>query len=357
MYDAFYPLRVRLPVDFVRRIDRLIEERRVPFDSRDAFITDAVGQLLTEVEWGGFDPGSQMPLRLIPGPRPEAEAPWWEHRLAEFGIQPFEDLAQTALEPPSQGPTLRPDEALVVDEPIFGLHNRDYPSFWALDQLCRATRDGPVRFSEFRRLLSDTAVQFAMRLGRLDEERPKGHPRLTGLFPSDIDPNDSRAVNRGISRFMQVAVGSIHRERETGRPRLHGPLFTWRLAAVDRPDPKAASIAPTPFAYALFRDLRGIRVDTPHDPVHAQAFFRFLHERVPGDRRGFAELLTGVTRQESRDELVERFRQRFGLARSVPETNVQGYIGRAREWGLLSQARGQYELTEVGCDVARMLGV
>jgi hypothetical protein len=40
-----------------------------------------------------------------------------------------------------------------------------------------------------------------------------------------------------------------------------------------------------------------------------------------------------------------------------PETNVQGYIGRAREWGLLSQARGQYELTEFGYDVARMLGV
>jgi hypothetical protein len=364
MYEPFYPLRVQLPVDFVRRIDRLIKERLIPFDSRDAFIADAVGQLLTEVESltdvaavprlpPEVVPG---PVHIVPGPRPAADAPWWEHRLAEFGISPFQDPELTALQPPADGPTYPPDESLIVDELLFGLHNRDYPSFWALDQLCDATQSGPISIADFRGRLADRAVQFAMMLGRLDEDRPKRHPRVSGLFPL-VDPHDWRAVSRAISRFMQVAVGSIHRERATGRPRLHGPLFTWRLAAVDRPDPKAANIAPTPLAYTLFRELRGLQVDIPHESFHAGAFFQFLREHVPGDRAGFEELLAGVMRGESRDQLVDGFRNRFELAGSVPETNVQGYVSRAREWGLLSPGRGQYELTEVGSDVARMLGV
>jgi hypothetical protein len=364
MYEPSYPLRVRLPVDFVRRIDRLIEERRVPFDSRDAFIADAVEQLLTGVEWGPAPEALQLPpevvpgaARIIPGPRPATDSPWWEHRLAEFGVVPFEDPEQTALRPPADGPTLPPDESLIVDEPLFGLHNRDFPSFWALNELCQATQSGPTRLADFRRRLDDTAIQFAMRLGRLDGDRPKGHPRLTAGFPRDVDPHDRRSVNRAISRFVQVAVGSIHRERSSGRPRLHGPLFTWRLAAVDRPDPKAARIAPTPLAYMLFRKLRGLQVDIPHDPSHAQAFFHFLQSHVPGDRAGFAELLTGVLREESRGQLVDRFRESFGLSGSVPETNMQGYVSRAREWGLLSPLRGQYELTEVGSDVARILDI
>lgn len=334
----------------------LIRNGHTPFESRDAFIEEAVAQLLKEMAIGTqqrtlFVPEPEalalMPPKRSPGTTgPPDDAP----RLAqELGIPPIDDPAMTALHPVPPGFSL-PADGNVADEPLFGLHNRDYPSLWALHRLAQLTSDGPMPFSTFRDLATQEAGRFALALWPLEERRRPGEPRLTALFPRGV------SLSRGTAGtyFAQAAIGSTHKDRRTGEMRLHGPFFVWRVATLDGGGPKAR-IAMTDFGYRLLEELDGITIATPHEPGHAVAFLRHLRAHAPGDFAAFAVLLEGARDGADRDELVDRYVERFDWEGRVPETNLQGYVGRAREWGLVTPGRGIYALTEFGAHAVREL--
>jgi hypothetical protein len=108
-------------------------------------------------------------------------------------------------------------------------------------------------------------------------------------------------------------------------------------------------------AYSLLNRLNGITIEMPHEPDHAYRFFEHLRSHAPGDWEAFALLINGAANSAVREELVERFQRRFGWKGTIPQTNFQGYIGRAREWGIVTKGRGHYELTELGQEVANSL--
>src|SRR4051794_489467 len=97
--DSYFPVRTPLPADVVRQIDRLIRQGRVPFDTREEFIEEAVRQMLLELE-SYAPPRQEWQQRLVDAPAELA------HRTAEgdarlawgprFMPDQWEQLAQTA---------------------------------------------------------------------------------------------------------------------------------------------------------------------------------------------------------------------------------------------------------------------
>jgi hypothetical protein len=377
--------RVRVPL--LRRIDRLIRQGLVPFDSPEEFVEEAVRRLVVEME------ARQRPLfdvaedrwdqprmsverdqlwRATPSSDRLMEAPRraegvrlspkdWARLAVEAGVEPIFDAQETALAAPQPGVVFDTPDGVVADEPLFGLHNRDYPSLWAVARLCEWTRHEPIPLREFRSRATDEAARFSLSLQALETRRPKGQPRLTALFPRPTLPFDAREpsrtyveMTRGGGAFEQAALGSVHRDTGSSELRLHGPLFAWRLAALDRTRPDGL-LAPTELAYSLLRSLGGITIEMPHERDHAYAFFEHLRHHAQGDWQAFTLLISGIADRIPRDELVERFKRRFRWRGSVPQTNFQGYLGRAREWGIVTQGRGQYQLTELGVAVANSL--
>jgi hypothetical protein len=155
----YVPVRVPLPVDSLRRIERLIRQGRVPAESPEQFIVEAVRQRLVEVEplprarswaeapaeaphqragqWallGDTDQALYDDLMTTP-PEVRAAPPGpddWARIAVEAGIEPIFDLRETALAVPPPGIVFPVPDGVVADEPLFGLHNRDFPSLWAV---------------------------------------------------------------------------------------------------------------------------------------------------------------------------------------------------------------------------------
>lgn len=375
-----------MPVDFVRRVDSLVDSGRTPFVTREEFVVEAVRQLLIELEHGDqllltapdVDPPSEDATRGSrsstdrrrpsvrargraerargghdPGRRELALGPdgaAFELLADERPVEPLTDLAQTALAAPARrGVVFEVPEHDVADEPLFGLHNRDYPTLWAAQRLCEWTQREPMSLADFRSRATEEAAELARALIPLEATLPKGQPRLTALLPRQ----DARTSRPG-GYFAQAALGSVHRDRDSGRRRLHGPLFVWRLAGLDelRDDRGSPRIAPTALCYELLDRLAGLRLDAPHDPEHTLVFVEHLRRHAAEDWRAFGILIGGAGRRATRDELLDDYRRAYGWGGKIPDTNLQGYIGRAREWGLLSPERGAYVLTELGEQVA-----
>jgi hypothetical protein len=380
----YIPFRIPLPVDDLRRIDRLIQQGRVPAGSPEEFIVEAVRQRLVEVEpFSRARTDPEMAQELRDWQLSQLEDEWpndvalarreirparlgreeWILLALDAGVEPIFDLQQTALTAPAPGIVFPVPEGVVADEPLFGLHNRDFPSLWAVVRLCEWTRHEAVPLRQFRSQATEEAWRFSLSLQAREASQPKSQPRLTALFPRPNLASTGQELartrwgrGRAASRaaFEQAALGSVHRDTDSGEPRLHGPLFAWRLAALDSPD-TGALVAPTDLAYSLLHRLDGITIEMPHEPGHAYAFFEHLRSHAPGDWDAFALLINGAANNAGRDELIERFQRRFGWQGTVPQTNLQGYIGRAREWGIITPGRGHYELTDLGLDVANSL--
>lgn len=364
-------VRVLLPVELIRRVDRALLERRGGFETRAEFFREAVENMLLELTYEAAPPepaevqsrGATADLRQAssksasvskPSDAPDADraatrleyaqpaerdsALWNADRGLSDRLPSF---ASTALAAPPRGAVIEDGDAQIVDEPLFGLHNRDYPSLWAARQLAELTVDEPVPLSDYLDEVVHRAWRYADELRALEELT---ETKLRVMFPTNRSKPQSAEEG-----FRAFAVGWASTRANEG-VLAGGPLFSWRMCQLQRKDQELAIALADP-GYDLLEALAGITVETPHPRAFAERFLAHLRTYAPEDWWGFETVLDALSREPDRAELVAHFRAaRKEWSNTIASTNSQGYVGRAREWGLVEpkQIRGRYVLTDFG---------
>jgi hypothetical protein len=259
----------------------------------------------------------------------------------------FESLTETELQVPTTGFILESeiDTARPEGRPLFGLHNRDYPSLWALTQLASLTQDGPIPVEAFYSEVIRRAWKFGELL-RVIEQRT-GIKR-TALFPTNLEKRKSAEMG-----FRTFAIGDYRPVADTTFT-TNGPLFEWQVVGLTVGEEKQPLIGITAAGWELLNRITGISIDEPH-PRDASAYF-FDHLRVhsPADHKAFMEILQaiglgGASRQEVLDQTAKVWPD---WTENEVSTNSAGYIARTREWGLVEQKQksSRYHLTVLGIE-------
>lgn len=258
------------------------------------------------------------------------------------------------------------------DRPLFGLHNRDYPSLWGLMLLARAAAEGPVPWSEFASGLELTARAYGGPLRIMDEvERPKRGLKYSASFPDPwkeakggqwIAGEKGRKTAR-LYPFVKNTFARIQKGRGGMRTVARGPLPRWNAVQFLERD-GLLLVEPTPSGYELLEVMAGVSLSLPHPPRSAKDFLSFLSEESPGDAEAFLRVLNAIDVTGEREEVVEFNLDYFDQfldqesesgTSTFASTMTQGYIARGREWGLVEadmapseDGRKIYVLTESG---------
>ncbi len=353
-------VRILAPAALLREVDGLVRQGRAGYQTRQEFFLDAVENHLLEVKYGGAEGVQrQLPMSEAAGngssadasapttsdevaPQPAVETPA-PPALADESIERFSDLVQTELHPPARGAVIDDGIAEAANEPLFGLHNRDYPSLWAAQQLALQTQDGFVPLRNYVETTVREAWRFAASLEDLEAEATT---KLTALFPKNWSKPQSAEES-----FKTFAIGGLAKKPlPGGKRKAGGPLYTWGLAQLRDADGQL-EIGMTAAGYALLEQLDGISLRLPHEEHFAQRFFDFLAEHASADAAGFDHLLEVVPEGVTRTELAARFKDwKPDWSETVANTNAAAFVARAREWGLLEEKLidGRYALTEFG---------
>lgn len=337
-------------------MDEAIIAERGGFRTRAELMREAVENLLNELDF------PDAPSVEVPASRPAESAPGVERTPVSrgegdlsLGLADRErdelklpDLLATALRAPEKEPQLLAGGfATVRDEPLLGLHSRDYVSIWALHRLARYTLEGPIDYDRYLDRVTKAAWYFGHQLRRLEQEE-KGR-KLTILFPTNLAKRPS--AERG---FQNFAVGSLTRKGDHDDLSAAGPLFAWRAIQAIAGGSNATGL--TSQGLRLLHELDGISLELPHSPILAQRFLVYLAEHAPADRWGFDQVLRVAVDSPNREELVRHFAaQHPEWTAATAGSVVQGYVARAREWGLLEPrlVDGRYWLTETGRELVR----
>lgn len=346
MLEELRIVRVRLPLGLVRRMDELLVAGVGGYETREEFIREAVDAFVLDNTY------EEAPEELH---RPEREAhrrlqkppgrPYLADRptRAPRETPPTGALTETTLRAPPSVRLVADPINIVVDEPLFGLHNRDYPSLWAATRLAEATRHKQVAFETFLKTVTEEGWVFGEFLRTL-QQRVGG--KLTSLFPTNPEkPLSSEEA------FRAFAIGTI--SQVDGGLRCSGPLFVWRCCALAKSDGEVV-VGLTEPGFALLRALDGLSVEVPHPPELASPFISHLRRYAPADWWGFQRVLSAVEPGIQRVDLVEQLkRARPEWSDAQAATNAAGYVARAREWGLIEpkQVGGRYRLTAFGRQV------
>lgn len=339
-------------------MDEAIVAEAGGFRTRAELMCEAVENLLNELEYPEAPPAQGIvgrrlveqrpPLSEYPAQTGSAKDLFTELSEPERGELESADLAATALRAPAQAPQLLSGgSADVGDEPLLGLHNRDYVSIWALHRLARYTTAGPIAFDDYLHRVTQAAWFFGSRLRQLEDETQI--KKLSVLFPTNLAKRPS--AERG---FQSFAVGSVVRQADSGILSAAGPLFAWRAIQVAAAD--SVPVGLTDLGWRLIRELDGISLELPHAPALTTRFLEYLAGNAPGDRWGFDHLVRSATDGPDREELVRSFAERHPDWSAATASSVtQGYVARAREWGLLEPrlVDGRYWLTDLGRELAR----
>lgn len=365
-------VRVLLPASLIREVDQLVLSGQGGYDSRQEFFAEAIQNQVVEVKHGATDEGqlllardlgphSPVPQRraLVNGsgtrvsrttpPDPD-DAHTLPAALAEGDpIDQLSDLAQTALAPVERGAVVEDGHATFKHEPLFGLHNRDYPSLWALTILGRMTADGPAPASQVYAETTRQAWRFANSLALLEKKVP-GKP--TAMFPTNTAKPQSAEEG-----FRAFALGSINRKPTAdGMFETAGPLYSWQVVQLNKGENGTPRLGLTAAGWDLVDAMAGLTLDWPHAREFSERFFAHLCEYAPWDWMGFEQLLSFTQERPTRKELAAQFGQwQPTWSEAMQNTNAAGFVARAREWGLLEAklVDGRYALTEYGESMLR----
>jgi hypothetical protein len=346
-------VKVPLPVPLIREVDEALVAGLGGYTTRAEFFREAAQSLLLDLK---YEPAPDEP-RARRSADAERDVPGIDdHRASEaiaeaVGLsasEPFADLRQTVLRLGGPGHVIDGGEAEVAPGPLFGMHNRDYPSLWVAYRLADHSARGPVNYAAFVDTVTAEAWDYAESLQRLEASVGL---KLTALFPTNRDKPQSASEG-----FRAFAIGSVSNGKGGERIRSEGPLFSWRICQVVRGHDGALSLGLTPEGWRLLTELHGVSLSLPHSREHAELFLAHLSRYAKDDWWGFAVVLSAVAQSPTRLELVEAFRSaRPDWTDSLASTNAQGYIARAREWGLIEakQVAGRYAMTDFGSDYFR----
>ena len=336
-------MRIPLPVPLIREMDAVIIKGLGGYTTRAEFIVDAIQERVLELSIAGVEDAGPPPANL---------------RYLEQGVaapSPVQatssaaTVQMTAIVVPSSGHIVTVDDDLTQPESksLFGLHNRDYPSLWALAQLAALTAEHPIPVETFYDQVTAEAWKFGELLAAI--EKHTGIKR-TALFPTNAEKRKSAETG-----FRAFAIGD-YRGGHGNAFITSGPLFEWRAAALVAGDPKEPLIGVTAAGWSLLKALEGISVEEPHPAQASAHFLAHLLEHAPADHGGFIEIVRaigtdGATRHDVLDYVVSAWPD---WTENEVSTNSAGYIARAREWGLVEpkQTKTKYHLTPLGIEVA-----
>jgi hypothetical protein len=353
--------RMLLPAALLREIDELVLEGRGGYETRPEFILDAIQNHVLEVKYGVAEKGrgSLLPETDAPAAperhsRRQADNASPNKREPAAGppaaiangepVRPLRDLTETKLHVGQRGAVVDEGLAVVKEEPVLGLHNRDYPSIWAAVLLAADTSEELVPFSAFLDYATREAWRYAESLGDLEKQTKI---KLRALFPTNFAKPQSAEEG-----FRAFAIGAVAKTpRDDGMVDASGPLFSWKVCQLVRHSDGELLLGLTSPGHRMLEGLDGLSLRWPHEPEYAERFLAHLQEHAPWDWAGFEQLLDAVANGPTRTELAQRFQQwQPDWSDAMANTNAAGFVARAREWGLLEPklTEGHYALTEFG---------
>jgi hypothetical protein len=343
-------VKILLPADLIREMDIRILGSGGAYQDRNEFVSEAIrDRLAEEAALDGDEPESTPPARHRKPSAPRIAEELVGYVAPDLGRaeEPMLALAIPAT-PKARGDQLylgdwqRGNSCTVPaqrsERVSFGLHNRDFPTLWALNRLATMTGRDAVGWDQFLAVVREEGAGVGERLRLHDLEA--GHAIPIGIgFPKPGAKRDA-----SIERFVNAMLGTARRA--------DGPLFD--LALIGFADEAREKIAPTDAGLDALGDMvdRGLGTDLPQPPAAFKRWWQHLSEWVPAERAAWHKVLRVAAEATSRDELVAAFPEWRG---HTATTNTVGFIGRSREWGLMQPELhdGRYLLTELGQMVAR----
>lgn len=338
-------MRIPIPVPLIREMDAVILKGLGGYSTRAEFIVDAIQERILELSASGTEdagPPPATPVAHIPTTRVV-------DRVVPLVAEPTPvptsaTTPMTTLAVPEDGFIVTEDADLGRAEvrPLFGLHNRDYPSLWALTRLAAMTHDRPVPIEDYFADVLKEAWRFGELLVAIEKQTGT---KCTALFPTN--PEKRKPAEMG---FRSFAVGDYRTDGD--RYVTSGPLFVWRLIGLTRGERNEPLAGLTAAGWALLAGVSGISVEEPHPADAAEVFFAHLATHAPADWKGFTDVIRaigpdGATRQEVLEHMAGAWTD---WTENEVSTNSAGYIARAREWGFVEpkQTKSQYHLTPLG---------
>jgi hypothetical protein len=304
--------------DVAQRLTDAVTVGAGGFRDTNELINTAVDSYLVELLFGQSSAGV-APVTVLPDPG-----------------SPREDLA---IPRSTRGHTAIDALSELVDEPLLGLHNRDWPSFWALGVLAAETKDGPISLRAFLLEATTRAWKVADQLNGFGR-------RATALLPSNREKRQSAE-----SAFQSFAIASVAKRADArGRFRVGGPLPMWRSLALVSSSSEGPLVGVTEEGWNLLTLVQGLSPLGVHPQKATEDFMSFLSTHAPSDYWGFQKLLSVIGTGLDRASLVVAFQEARPWTDAVASSAAQGYLARAREWGLVEPGLrdGRYEPTELG---------
>lgn len=328
-------------------MDLALGSRVGGYETRAEFIREACENMLVELEHAAAT-APRPTLGAVSGETDKIVHGPFAEFAALVGAEERESLAVTSLSetrlPDPGDPFLFRDGILDGPKgPLLGLHNRDYPTLWAARRLAEYTPRAPIPWDEFQTTVTAAAWLYGFSLQQIDPVGSTG--RVTALFPVNLAKRQAAERN-----FQHFGLGAFPRRGKGTRISGSGPLFAWRMCQLARRE-EGLVVALTSDGLELLRALQGLSLEYPHDPSHARVFLEHLARFAPGDRWGFDFLLEAIVERPTRESLVSTFAEYDSAwTPAMASSFAQGYIARAREWGLVEPRLdgGRYALTPFG---------
>ena len=322
-------------------MDRFILRQAGGFQTRTELIHEAVESLVTELSYPPAPPEPPQAVHGIDyheagGSVDSGSESKSSQREPRVGFS----LSDTRLTVCDSCVTVPMPTSGVPDDPLFGLHNRDYPALWVGSLLSHVTHQGLVELNDFVTRLKEEAWKYAEALGDL-ETRTSG--KLTVMFPTNRAKPQSAEDG-----FIAFAFGTV--KHDNGDLEMRGPLYQWKICNALVHD-SCLRVGLTEEGVSLIKQLRGMTAEIPHEEGHARVFSEYIRSHAPQDWLCLSRLLREVADEPNRQELVERLRAHYrSWGDNQAATNTAGYVSRGREWGFmaLKQREGRYVLTDFG---------
>jgi hypothetical protein len=318
------PVRVLLSPELDDRVDEAVTSGVGGFRDKHALIAAAIDSYLIDLfHANAIEATPERPMPLGP-----------------TGGRPRTGLPRVAAAP--RGTAVVDDAAILVDEPLLGLHNRDWPSLWALGVLAGMTVAGPVPWRVF---LVDVTNQAWHIADEIATALPSTARKATALLPTNRDKAQSAEA-----AFQSFAVADVaRRTNNAGKFQVGGPLPLWRTIGFNRTDLELM-VGVTESGWELLDRMQDLDPSTPHAPRVASSFLDYLADHARTDWWGFDVMLQLLRESPTRDEYLAGFREARDWKSSVADSAAQGYLARGREWGLVEpkMSGGRYLLTAFG---------
>jgi hypothetical protein len=342
--SKYRPSKVLFKIDVLREADRAVQEGLGGYANRHELVNDLVEQGLIELRY----PEARAPVPPESHARAESEP----EVAADGGdaLAPLSDIGETRITAlAKKGAAVENELADPEPWPLFGMHNRDAPTAWALTGLAAEAVDGPIPLEAFYEKVTEEAWALAARLSALEA---KGAPKLAVMLPRNPEKPQSAAVG-----FRAFALGAVARKpNEEGKLSASGPFFQWHAVALVG-DVRRPQIGLTASGWELVDVFDGLDFSIPHSDEIAARFLAHLAQHAPADLWGFRTALEGAGGGAGRVGMNEYFHKRLRddysaveWKSSVADSVASGYVSRARAWGLVEPGLedGKYVLTPAG---------